>query len=179
MSPRQRFITIILTMLLATGARAQTPPGATIGIYFDPAANFEYYMMTTAHPLLTYVCATRAESMIGGAAFRVEMPTWIQLLSETFPAGLPIGDLMTGVELGLTTPLPVFGTDAAVLATFVILPPDYPFATLEILPHPSYATPVLADSAGIVIEAVGAYGWLTHPDPNETASWSDVKTLFR
>ena len=179
MSPRHRFVILGLILLLAAGALAQTPPGATIGIYFDPDANFEYYMMTTAHPLMTYVCATRAEAMIGGAAFRVAMPSWILLLSETYPEGLPIGDLMSGLELGLTTPLPVFGTEAAVLAQFMILPPSYPFATLEILPHPLYATPVLADSQGHLIEAVGAIGWLAHPDPNETASWSDVKTLFR
>lgn len=179
MKTRQCILPLLVVLLLAATAGAQTLPGATIGIFFDEDAEFSYAMVTDSRVVECYVCAIRAEMMVGGAAFKVAMPEWLPLLAEHYPAGLQIGDLLGGVELGLTAPLPVFGTDAGVLATFSVLAPSFPFATLEVLPHALYDTPVLADASGNMVPVEGALAWLTHPDANESATWGEVKGLFR
>ena len=168
---------IAAVLLCAASVSAQIAPEATLGVYFDQAGTLPYAMITDATITPVYVCAVRAEMMVGGAAFRIAMPDWILFLGESYPDGLPIGDVMSGLELGLTTPLPVFGTGAAVLATIMVLPPDYPFAVIEMLPHPSYAEPMLADSAGVLYEVDGQPGHMTHPDPAEERSWGEVKSV--
>ncbi len=53
------------------------------------------------------------------------------------------------------------------------------FATIDVLPHPGETSPVVADSEGVLYDVVGEPGFLTHGDPAEDMSWSEVKTLFR
>ena len=157
-------------------ASAQLAPG--IGLYFDENATATVSGYEIMVPTQAYICILQAEMMVSGAAFKLEVPINALAAGAVYPAGLAIGDIGQGVEVGLTTPIPGF-SGVVLLTTLQIIVTSGEPAVLLVVAHPDYATPLVADSLGNLVEAVGTGGTLTRGLPVGAATWSELKTMFR
>jgi len=127
-----------------------------------------------------WIMVRNAEMMVGGAAFKLDIDPRIMILSATPADGLVFGSLSAGVEIGLYSYLPVFGTDPGVLyslqmTTFNNLMVD---AQLQIVTHPSYDAPKVADNSAVQWTANGLTSLLTIVVGAEEMSWGQVKSLY-
>lgn len=173
-------LTIALALLVVAPAAAQT---ASIGVYFDAAGtlttgvfNGGYDETHTAYLIAHY------EGVVGGGACKVTMDPRIILIGTVYPAGVQIGDLLNGVEIGLLDPgLGFFGQPVR-LATMSLFTGANLLANAElhVVPFdPKYNEVLLADVGGNLISAVGLSATLTIPVANESGTWSQVKDLYR
>lgn len=102
-----------------------------------------------------YVTVEQGEMVVGGAAFRINpFPSSLLVLDVSYPPGLVIGDIFSGVEIGITDPIPQFGEDRAVVATIDVM--ALGLTSHEIFPmsHPSYPEPMVAHYSGAYEPAV-------------------------
>jgi hypothetical protein len=157
-------------------------PTPEIGLFWDEAGtqtvSTENGGVMEVHN--AWVMVRNAEMMVGGAAFKLVLDPRIMILSATAAPGLIFGNLTTGVEMGLYSYLPVFGTDPGLLyslqmTTFNNLMVD---AQLQIVSHPSYDAPKVADNAAVSWTADGLTSYLTIPVKAEEMSWGQVKSLY-
>lgn len=173
-------LTIALALLVVAPAAAQQ---ASIGVYFDAAGtqttgvfNGGYDEEHTAYLIGHY------EGVVGGAACKVVLDPRIILFNTVYPAGIQIGDLLAGVEIGLLDPgLGFFGQPVR-LATMTLFTGANLIANAEIQVaafDPKYSEVLLADIGGNLISAVGLTSTLTIPVASESDSWSQVKDLYR
>ncbi|NTV04402.1 hypothetical protein HGA89_05775 [bacterium] len=90
------------------------------------------------------------------------------------------GTLTTGVEMGLYTNLPVFGSDPGILYSllFTTFNNQMVDATISITNHPNYDTPKVADNSAVQWSADGLTSFLTIPVATEEMSWGQVKALY-
>ncbi len=172
-------ILVIAIIALATSAFAQP----AIGVFFDEAGTLDHATpnggLGEIHT--AYVCAVNSEMMVAGASFKLVLDPQILLLTATYPAGLAVGEIAAGVDIGITTPIAAFFGDAAVLATLQLTTFDnlMDHAPMTITNHPNYATPIVADSLANLYPATGLVSHLSIVIANETKSWSEVKNLFQ
>jgi hypothetical protein len=127
-----------------------------------------------------YILVRGAETVVSGASFRLtnNAPA-LMVLTTTYADGLALGSLTGGVEIGLYDNVPVFGPDVALLATLQMWAGNSLVeATLNIVNHPNYATPVVADNNAVVWPAVGLQSTLSIPVADEAVSWGQVKSLY-
>jgi len=173
-------LTIALVLLVVSPAAAQQ---ASIGVYFNAAGtqttgvfNGGYDVMHDAY-LIAFV-----ETFVGGAACKLVLDPRIILLSATYPAGIQIGDLLTGIEIAATDPIMGYFGQPVRLATLKLFTGANLLAngTLSVQPFtPNYADVMVADVGGNLLTATGLTSWLTIPVATETNSWSHVKDLYR
>ena len=154
-----------------------------IGIWFDADCNEDYlHLNPPVFDLVqTWICVRGAQALINGAAFRLEFDAPLTLQSPQPGEGLVIGDLENGVEIGLYNPVPVFDDVTALLfnPAFLLVADDGRM-NLRILPHPDYATPVVADNAALILEASGGAAVLQVGGlSSEPMTWGRVKSLYR
>ena len=143
---------VFAVFLLATVAEAQ--PRLSLYKTLDkspvgPADRIQYNRISTI-----YVVVENAEMMIGGASFRVQESYGFLKVGESFPDGLAFGDLFSGVEIGLSNPLPQFGTPA-VIASFLLYGERLATATYWIEPHPGTGEILVSDSLGNLYPSEG------------------------
>ena len=145
-------LAVLLSLLLAGIASAQ--PMISMYTTLDkspigPWAEIPYLEFSTI-----YVVVENADMMIGGASFMIEATYSFPVMGAEFPEGLAIGDIFTGVELGLTSALPQFGTPA-VIATFLVFA-DLPTThEMYVVNHPKESEILVADSTGVLHVAAG------------------------
>ena len=155
----------------------------TIGVYFDDVGMNADEVTNGGIGVVheAYVLVKNAEMLVGGATFKLELDPLIMLGSATPADALVLGSLTTGVEMGLYTYLPVFGTDVALLYSLSLMTFDNIMtdAPLTILNHPSYAAPMVADNNAYQFDAVGETAYLTIIIPTEAKAWGEVKSLYR
>jgi hypothetical protein len=155
----------------------------TIGVYFDEAGTEQAKVTNGGVGVIhqAYILVKNAEMLVGGATFTLELDPLIMLGNAVPASALVLGSLTTGVEMGLYSYLPVFGTDVGLLysldlMTFNNIMTDAP---LTITNHPSYTNPMVADNNAFQFDAVGETALLTIVVPTEEKAWGDVKSLYR
>jgi len=157
-------------------------PQPKIGIYFDTAATQTQGTFNggfdTYHT--AYIFAVDTEKLVGGAAFKLTMDARISLLSATFPAGVQIGTLLEGIQIGFTDCAPGFYGTPVLCSTLTLwtganLLAD---AELRIDPYPLAGVIQLADCDGIITNVAGGTATLTIPVGAESDTWGQVKALY-
>ncbi len=157
-------------------------PTPQIGVFWDEAGTqgvlIENGGMTEIHN--AWIMVRNAEMMVGGAAFKLVLDPRIMILSATPASGLIFGSLSAGVEMGLYSYLPVFGTDPGLLYTLQMTTFNNLMvnAELSIVNHPSYDAPKVADNSAVQWTAEGLTSYLTIPVGTEEMSWGQVKSLY-
>lgn len=173
-------LVIAAIVAIASGASARV---VGIGVYFDEAGTIDNASFNGGLGEIhtAYVCAKNVEMMVAGASFKLTLDPMIMLLTATYPEGLAVGDIIAGVDVGLTTPIPAFSGGAALLCTLQLTTFDNLMdqAPLAISEHPNYTSPLVADPLGNLVEVDGLTSFLTIPVSSESKSWSEVKSLFQ
>ena len=153
-----------------------------IGVFFDTAATEQSAIFNGGVGELyqAWVCVRNAEMLVGGAAFKMNLDPRITMLNAVPANALIFGTLTTGVEMGLYTNLPVFGSDPGILYSllFTTFNNQMIDATIAITNHPNYDTPKVADSNAVTWSADGLTSFLTIPVATEEMSWGQVKSLY-
>ncbi len=172
----------ILIMLsiaaLAGAANAQTP---TIGVYFDPEGTQTSTVAPygPAHTVTAYVLAMNTEQTVGGAAFKLELDPKITLSGATFPAGIQIGTLTDGIQIGMTDCYYGFYGQPVLLATLTLWTGTNFMneAPLRILPYPPAGVIQLADCTAMLTNPVGGEAKLTvYPPTKLSVFWDTAGT---
>ena len=157
-------------------------PTPEIGVFWDEAGTETVSTQNGGVMEIhnAWVMVRNAEMMVGGAAFKLVLDPRIMILSATAAPGLIFGNLTAGVEMGLYSYLPVFGTDPGLLYTVQMTTFNYLMvnAELEVVNHPSYDTPKVADNSAVSWTAEGLTSYLTIPVKAEEMSWGQVKSLY-
>jgi hypothetical protein len=157
-------------------------PTPEIGVFFDTAATelSAIYNGGVGELYQAWICVRNAEMMVGGAAFKMNLDPRITLLSAVPASALIFGTPTTGVEMGLYTNLPVFGSTPGILYSllFTTFNNQMIDATISIVNHPSYDTPKVADNSAVQWTADGLTSFLTIPVATEEMSWGQVKSLY-
>ncbi len=153
-------------------------------VYFDEAGTLTDWAYSQGQVLYAYVMVRNAEMLLQGAALKLDsLDPVFTLIDTIYPDGSLFGSLYTGMELGLYAPIPVFGSDAAVLATIVLFVPENESpvnAQFQIVPHPNYDTIVLSDTSAYQFPAVSCgVSTVDVPIPNEDMTWGAMKTLYK
>jgi len=177
----KKFLLFAALMMLAVPALSQD-----IGVYFDPEGmnpNLSYEAYAPGYgPFSTidaYVIGY-AEALIGGGAFKLEVTPNILPINPVYPDGINAGNLVDGVEIAITEAVVAYYHQPVVLCSMEIL-----FLSvgnldeIQVLPHPSYETVVLAEASGALIPATGFTSALTPLVDNDQESWGQVKSLFQ
>lgn len=156
----------------------------TVCVYFDEAGTQTGTSYVPNQPLNAYVMIRNAEMLVGGIACKLDaLDPVFMLVSTTYADGVLQGDLYSGMELGLYNPVPVFGTDTALVATmtlFVLENATSVSAEFQIVPHPAYETIVVADTEAYQYPAESCgVSTVDVPIPNEDLTWGSLKTLYR
>lgn len=150
----------------------------SVGVYFDTDGTSNF-LASEAFVVDAYVVVF-AESMVAGAAFMVTMDPHYMLLNTVYPAGLQIGEPMTGVELGLNDPVVGYYGNPALVATMTLMQVNPGEVTnINIISHPTYDSVIYADHTGVLFEADGLGAVLSAEVANDFASFGEVKNLFR
>ncbi len=155
----------------------------TIGVYFDEAGvdNIKITNGGVGVVHYAYILVKNAEMLVGGATFKLELDPLIMIGSASPADALVLGSLTTGVEMGLYSYLPVFGTDVGLLYSMYLMTFDniMEAAPLTIVSHPAYEVPTVADNNAYQFDAEGETAYLTIVVPTEEKAWGEVKSLYR
>ncbi len=170
---------LVAVVVLAFAGLAVAEP--TIGVYFDEACTVT---SATIEPMPAtgtgYLYVKNAEMMIGGAAFAVDIDPSITTSFQEVPGlGLYFGDL-DGLEVGLYQWISNFGPDdAALLGTFSFYSPTTVInSEINVVAHPNYATPVVANGEALPFVAEGLTSYVTiHSTPTIGVYWDEAGTL--
>ncbi len=173
--PMKKLFLFIAAMIVAMPVLVQAD---SIGVYFDTDGTSNF-LLSDEFVNEAYVVVF-AESMIAGAAFKLTMDPHQSLLNTVYPAGLQIGEPLTGVELGMTDPVVGYYNNPAVVATLTLMTVNFGELTnLNIVTHPAYESVIYADHTGVVFDADGLSAVLSATVSNDSASFGEVKNLFR
>jgi len=105
-----------------------------------------------------YFVVRNIDMMLGGAAFKLQMPTHLMILGDWFQEGVIVGSLFSGLEIGLNQPIPIFGNDVAVIGGFAFMAPSLLIEGLHPMPHPDYGDILVAHATGETVAALGIPG---------------------
>ncbi len=170
---------VALTVAVLAGAANAEP---TIGVYFDMQGK-GYAIAADYSPVQTvtaYIVATHTEQTVGGAAFKLQVDPRLALINATYPAGIQVGTLTEGIQLGFTNCYYGFYDNPVLLATLTLLPlvnSAYD-AYLEVLPYPPAGVIQLADCNAEITTAV-PYRWsylMVYPRPTVGVYWDQAGT---
>lgn len=177
---KKAIVLLGLTLLAATPAMAQVP---SIGVYFDAAGTQNTAILNGGFDEFhTAYVIGHAEALVGGAAFALDIFPRITILNAVYPAGIQIGDLYTGIEIGLSEPVIGFFNQPVLLGTLTLWTGEYllNYARINVVPWwPRYESVMMANAQGALIPAAGRCSWLSVPVPNESNSWGNVKALYQ
>ncbi len=147
---------IALTVAALAGASSAQP---TIGVFFDKQGTQDDANARAFDAVTAYIVATHTEQTVGGAAIPLQMDNRLALISAPFPAGIQIGDLLSGIQIGFTKCYYGFYGEPVLLATMDLMPAvnDWYYAILNILPYPAAGVIQLADCNAEVTTASPAH----------------------
>lgn len=157
-------------------------PMPEIGLFFDNDGTqltlTENGGMSEIHE--AWIMVRNAEMFVAGASFRLVMDPRIMILTATPADGFTFGSLTAGVDIGLFNYLPVFGSSAGLLYTLNLTTFNNVMlnAELQIVNHPSYDAPKVADINAVKWTAEGLTSYMTIPVGTEEMSWGQVKSLY-
>ncbi len=156
------FLTAMLVVALAGTASAQGP---ALGVFFDEgatqtAATFEGGLDMT---YTAYIYAVNANQTVGGVAFQLVKDSRITILNATFPAGIQIGELSAGIQVGFTECFYAYENEPVLVATMTLYTGPYSFENgeLEIAPYPRAGAIQLSDCQGNLQEIQGMMSSMT------------------
>ncbi|MBT3317765.1 hypothetical protein HN388_07265, partial [bacterium] len=91
-----------------------------------------------------------------------------------------IGNILTGVEIGLNEPVTAYYGVPALAATLTMTTFENLMdnAPLTVTTHPDYAAPIISDHNGYLREVLGWTSYLSIPVSNDNVSWGSVKALY-
>jgi len=155
----------------------------TVGVYFDEEST-DRDLVTNGGFGVThtaYVMVREGDMVVGGATFKLELDPLIMLGTATPVDALVLGSLTSGVEMGLYSYMPVYGTQAGLLYTIDLITFDNLMveAPLIISNHPNYDDVIVADSDAYQWVSEGLASTLTIVVPTDERSWGDVKSLYQ
>jgi hypothetical protein len=172
-------VCVVAILAFAVSSYAQE---TTIGVFFDEDATqyFASFNGGFGEVHTAYVFVTNAEQMVGGMAFKLDLDPQIMLLQTEYPAGLAIGNILTGVEIGLNEPVTAYYGVPALAATLTMTTFENLMdnAPLTVTTHPDYAAPIISDHNGYLREVLGWTSYLSIPVSNDNVSWGSVKALY-
>jgi hypothetical protein len=178
---KRHLLFVMLALLVSTTAMAQV---GSICVYWDEAGTIQDASLIENGnaPQTTYTgyVIIFVEDVVAGASYGLSVDSVdAALASQTFPAGLQIGDALAGgVEVGLTTPLYGFLNTPVIISELLIINTNYPnpaHLEISVLPHPAYGAPVYADGAEIIKTLEICQGAVA----NENETFSNMKSLYR
>ena len=175
---KRHLLLLSAVLLLATPVLAQSP---TIGVYFDEDATDLYGFTFTYQPITAYILVDDFENMLSGAAFSVDMDPGIYSAGYIAPdeTYIAIGNLASGIEIGMDTPLPVFGGAVGLLGTIQMYSDHNLYNTpISVGAHPNYATPVVANSDALEFEATGVTSYLKANAQPEVCVYFDTEATM-
>jgi hypothetical protein len=159
-----RILTLSFLALFLLSGIAQADPAA-VGIYFDTAATQtslarDYAPGTT---ITAYIFATHTEQTVGGAAFKLVMDPRITLVDASYPAGIQVGTLADGIQIGLTNcEMGFYGRPVRLATLTLSTGQNWMFdAALRVTPYPPAGVVQLADCQGTITEVAGGTAALT------------------
>ncbi|MHB8079123.1 MAG: hypothetical protein ACYDIE_07700 [Candidatus Krumholzibacteriia bacterium] len=158
------------------------PPRPTVGIFFDTAATITQGVFNGGYDQYqtAYIIVTNAEATVGGAAYKLELDSRITLLAHTYPAGIQIGEPLTGVQVGFTDCYIGYYGVPVLVSTLTLWTGNQLLtdAQLHIAAYPPAGTIQLSDCEGNLRNVEGGTAYLTIPVAAENQSWSKIKTLY-
>ena len=168
---------LLAIVFLAAPVSAQE---ACIGVFFDDEAQCNYTLDWNADFYTAYVMVKDAEQVVAGMAFRLVIDPDLPLLMYDCPTGISVGHPLDGIQIALPDPVVAF-FGAPALGCVLTLGEwgSLSVAELEIVNHPGYPAPVIANAEGELRFVAGGIAGITNTIPGETVTWGDVKTLFR
>lgn len=176
----QGFLVMLGVVALAGAAFAQGE--TTIGVFWDTAATQTLRTAAGGFDVnhTAYIYCVDSEQVVGGAAFMLAKDTRLTDIGQVFPAGVQIGDLYTGLQIGLTTPqigyygTPVWLGTVTYWAANLLLEN----AEISVVAYPAEGAILLSDHNGELREVAGGTAYLTIPVDNDETSWGAVKNLY-
>jgi len=158
------------------------PPQPAIGVFFDEAATQTNgtFGGGVAEIHTAYICAVHTEQPVGGAAFRLTHDARITLWGATYPAGVQIGTLTEGIQIGFTDCYAGFFGVPVLLSTLSLWTGDQLLdnAQLSIVAYPFTGTIQISDCVGNLRTVGGGTAYLNIPVGAESDSWGQVKVLY-
>ena len=171
-------------LFTTTGGTAfLTPPPPFVCVFWDQGATITHATynggMGEVYP--AYIFVVGGPILMGGASFRLTMDPNITLLSATPVPSVVMGDLFSGIEIGLYDPVFVDPNHPGLLMTLQLTTMNnlVDNAPICVVNHPNYDSVIVAESDGTLVHAEGACAYLTVPVETEARSWGDVKALFK
>jgi hypothetical protein len=168
---------------VAGGHAAMTVyPPTTVGVFWDQAGaetnlseNGGYDVTHTA-----YILAVDTEQTVGGVAFQLQLDPRITLTNAAFPAGIQVGTLTDGIQVGFTNCYFGYYGNPVLISTLTLWTGNNLMsnAALDILPYPPAGVVQLADCNAVIRPVLGGRATLTIPVPAEEHSWGQVKNLY-
>jgi hypothetical protein len=165
-------------LILASPLFAQIP---NIGVYYDEEAVDLYGFSGILPDIATgYIVVRDFNQLMGGAAFSIDVDPQVTVSGVAWADGLVQGDYVTGLEIGLYAPIPVFGDQGGLLGEMTL----YSFthvnnAPITVTNHPNYATPVLADVNALQYEAEGLTSYIRFHSIAEVCVYFDEAGTLR
>lgn len=158
---------ILLALALTAMAGSAVAQPTAIGVYYDTAATETSYTFEGGPTsfLTAYIYSTNTEQTVGGAAFKLDLDPRITILNQSFPAGVQIGSLPLGIQIGLTEcSIGYFGVPT-LFATVTLWTNEYSMtdAELTISPYPQSGVVELSDCEGNLRVVDGLTSHLTVP----------------
>jgi len=158
------------------------PPRPGVGIYFDTAATSNVGSFNGGYDTYhtAYVIATNAEATVGGAAYKLELDSRITLLAHTYPAGIQIGDPISGIQVGFTDCYVGYYGVPVLVSTLTLWTGNQLLsdAQMSITAYPPAGVVQLSDCEGNLRSVAGGTAYLSIPVAAENQSWSQIKTLY-
>jgi hypothetical protein len=156
----------------------------TIAVYFSPnGVQSSRYAQYSDFLYEAYV-TIYVEDVVRGASFALDIANAeVSLISETYPAGtVYVGDMLTGVDLGLVDPLYGYLGNPCVVGSATLLNnvyPAIPNVDFMILPTAGQAFPIYAAADSQTYPLLGMPSALGDTIANDDMTWSGVKNLFQ
>jgi len=173
MAVRTLLVLVVLSSFLLVGAASAQDPVISLYKTLDKSPIGPWDTVPYMQVSTIYVVVENADMMVGGASFRIENSNGFPVLGYWTPDGVAIGDLFTGIEIGLTTPVPQFGAPA-IIASFQVLADRPTTVTMSVLEHPDESDILVADSDGALSVARGNTLTLTAPIHPEIGLFFDA-----
>lgn len=158
------------------------PPRPSVGIFFDTAATTTYGTFNGGYDEYhtAYIMAVNTEATVGGAAYKLNLDPRISLLAHTYPAGLQIGDPLTGIQVGFTDCFVGYFGVPVLVSTLTLWTGANLLneAELSITAYPPAGAVQISDCEGNLRSVDGGTAYLTIPVATENQSWGQIKNLY-
>lgn len=178
---KRHLLLVTLALLVGTAAMAQV---GNVCVYWDEAGTIQDATGVenggAPMPVYTGYVIIFIEDVVTGASYGLSVDgTEAFIATQSFPAGLQIGDALAGgVEVGFTDAQYGFLGTPVIVSTLTVVNAVYPQPAhigISVTSHPAYGTAVYANGAA----EIGTLEICQEAVANEDMSFSNVKSLFR